>query len=226
MSATPLVLALETSTEWCSTALFDAGKFSARSALARREHTRVSMEQIDELFEESGRAPENLTAIAFGCGPGTFTGVRIATSIAHGMAIANKALLWPISSLSALAWELGSQHDGQILVAMDARLEEIYWGAYEMKDNMLQVLRPESITNVEEFPALLKELSGDWIGGGSAWGISELAPTLDSFVEAADGTAHPQAQAVLELALRTYSEGKGVPMEEAEPTYLRHPVRQ
>ncbi len=225
MSSSPLVLALETSTEWCSTALYDARELHTRSALAPREHTQVIMEQIDALLEESGRMPEELTALAFGRGPGTFTGVRVAASIAHGMAIANGALLWPISSLSALAWDLGSRHEGQVLVAMDARLQQVYWGAYTVEDDTLQVLRPESITDAEELPVLLEELSGGWTGGGSAWEIPELAAALDARVQASDAAARPQAQAVLELALRTYSEGEGVSIEEAEPTYLRHPVR-
>ncbi len=226
MSENLTILALETSTDLCSAALSSDGVLHVRKALAPREHTQVLMGQIDAIFEESNKEAGGVHAVAFGCGPGTFSGVRVATAIAQGIAVASGARLWPVSSLSALAWRLGHECGGQVLAVMDARLGQVYWGAYEIAADALRVVQEERLDSITELPALLEALSGDWIGGGNGWDLSELAPALIARVRTFDAAARPDAQAVLDLALRTYSKDQGVAVEDAQPTYLRHPVRQ
>ncbi|MCY3987105.1 MAG: tRNA (adenosine(37)-N6)-threonylcarbamoyltransferase complex dimerization subunit type 1 TsaB, partial [Gammaproteobacteria bacterium] len=103
MKDVPAVLALETSTEVCSAALAAGGRIGERTLTVPREHTRHILGQVDELLGEAGLAAADLEAVAFGRGPGTFTGVRVATALAQGLAVAHGPPRLPVTSLAALA---------------------------------------------------------------------------------------------------------------------------
>ena len=225
MKDAPVVLALETSTEDCSAALAAGGRVEARTLTAPREHTRHILGQVDELLGEAGLTAGDLDAVAFGRGPGTFTGVRVATALAQGLAVARGLPLLPVSSLAALAWTAWNAHRvSPVLAAMDARLEEVYWAMFEVGAEDLSVLHPESLSAPAELFAQLPSLPGGWWGAGSGWALPGMRLAAGTGAGVAPGL-RPDAEAVLELALRDLRAGRAADFEQAQPTYLRHPVR-
>lgn len=225
MKDAPVVLALETSTEVCSAALAAGGRIEERSLAAPREHTRHILGQVDELLGEAGVTAEDLAAVAFGRGPGTFTGVRVATALAQGLAVARGLPLLPVSSLAALAWRAwNGQRVSPVLAAMDARLEEVYWAMFEVGTGGVSALHPESLSPPAELLAQLASLPGGWQGAGSGWVLPGMRSAVGSGT-AVDSDLRPDARSVLELALRDLRAGRMADFEQAQPTYLRHPVR-
>lgn len=225
MKDAPVVLALETSTEICSAALSAGGRVEERTLEVPREHTRHILGQVDELLGEAGVTAGDLAAVAFGRGPGTFTGVRIATALAQGLAVARGLPLLPVSSLAALAWKAWNEHPvSPVLAAMDARLEEVYWAMFEVGAEEISILHPESLSAPAELLAQLPSLPSNWQGAGSGWTLPEMQPGIDSGT-AVDASLRPDARSVLELALRDFRAGRVADFEQAQPTYLRHPVR-
>ena len=225
MKDAPVVLALETSTEICSAALAAGDRIEARTLTAPREHTRHILAQVDELLRGAGVVAGDLAAVAFGRGPGTFTGVRVATALAQGLAVARGLSLLPVSSLAALAWKAWGEHRiSPVLAAVDARLEEVYWAMFEVGAEDFSVLHPESLSPPAELLAQLPVLPGGWQGAGSGWALPDMQLAAE-MAAAVDPGLRPDAQSVLELALRDFRAGRIADFEQAQPTYLRHPVR-
>lgn len=226
MKDAPVVLALETSTEICSAALAAGRRIEECTLVAPREHTRHILGQVDELLGGAGLTGADLEAVAFGRGPGTFTGVRVATALAQGLAVAHSLPLLPISSLAALAWRTWSEHGiSPVLVAMDARLEEVYWGMFEVNAEGVVALHRESLSAPKELITQLSALRGGWRGAGSGWDLPEMQPAAGMGVAEPVPELRPDARSVLELALRDFRAGRVADFEQAQPTYLRHPVR-
>lgn len=225
MKDVPAVLALETSTEICSAALAAGGRIRERTLTVPREHTRHILGQVDELLGEAGLAAGDLAAVAFGRGPGTFTGVRVATALAQGLAVAHGRPLLPVSSLAALAWRAWRERQvSPVLAVMDARLEEVYWAMFEIGAGDVSVLSPESLSTPAELLAQLPSLPGGWQGAGSGWSLPGMRPGAEPGM-AVDSGLRPDARSVLELALQDFRAGRVADFEQAQPTYLRHPVR-
>ncbi len=225
MSDGLVTLALETSTELCSVALAARGSVVARDRITPREHTRHILGQVDELLREADATAEDLDAVAFGRGPGTFTGVRVATALAQGMAVARGLPLLPVSSLAALAQ--GAWRDRRIspaLVAVDARLDEVYWAMFEVDDDEISELHPESLSPPSELRARLSSLPGGWLGAGSGWDLPGMREIAKAGRAVAPGM-RPDARSVLDLASRDFQAGRTASFGEAQPAYLRHPVR-
>ncbi len=226
MSRPAVVLALETSSEVCSAALAVGDARHLRRRVAPREHTRYVLGQIDELFQEVGRTAQDLNAVAFGQGPGSFTGVRIATALAQGLAVAHAVPLLPVSSLAAMAWAAWTEAShSQVLVVTDARLSQVYWGFYQAGADGLATLQPEALASPEDLQAKLKYLPEGWQGVGSGWSLPAMQPMCEMSVAVPDSEMRPEAAAVLDLALRDMRHGKFADYDEAQPIYLRHPVR-
>ncbi len=218
------ILALETSTELCSAALGVGETIYQRQRLAPREHTQYVMGQIDELFETANCAPKDLDAVAFGAGPGSFTGVRLATALAQGFAVAHNLPVLSISTLGAMAWPVLKEHpDVPVLTALDARLKQVYWGGYKLHKGELTAVIPDTLSAPEELSEQLAELTS-WHGVGSGWSLPEMHKIAEKSVQRIDSDVYPEAQAVLELAQRDFQCGRGKPVQEAQPIYLRHPV--
>src|ERR1700752_3189626 len=123
------LLAIDTATEQCSAAVRVEGRCVARCVPTPRGHTELILPMVEEVLAEAGLTLKQLDAIAFGRGPGAFTGVRIAIGVAQGLAYASDLPLVPISNLAAVAQQNASG-DGDILVCMDARMNEVYWGVF------------------------------------------------------------------------------------------------
>lgn len=215
------LLALDTSTEACSCAVYVAGALKTRSLMAPRRHTELILPMAEELLAEAGVQPQQLDGLAFGCGPGSFTGLRIACGVAQGIAFAADIPLAPISSLAALAQATTAQ---QVLAAIDARMSEVYWGAYIRDEDGLMRLEGEECVCAPQQVTL--PTSGRWQGVGSGWltYASVLQTVLGDKLSDYEGERYPQAQAMIPLALAAFARGQVVAAEHALPVYLRNKV--
>ena len=148
------ILALDTATENCSVALWVDGQLTVREQLLERGHAEQILPMLDELLAASGVSLGQLAAVAFGRGPGAFTGVRLAASVAQGLAFGAQLPVVPVSDLAALAERVLSENAGtrRVIVCTDARMGEVYWGCFERGDSGLaaaatpeRVSRPEAV---------------------------------------------------------------------------------
>lgn len=222
----PKILALDTSTEACSAALLFDKKIIERYELAPRQHTTLILPMLQALLDEAHLQLEQLDAIAFGCGPGSFTGVRIATSIVQSTAFAADLPVIPVSTLQALAQGAYHMRGAHVaLAAIDARMEEIYWGMYELNERNIMVARqPEQLCSPNSVD--WTDIQQNCTGIGSGWDtyhtiLAEKAGrSLDSWLP----HHYPKASDVLAIAIEHYKQGKTVTAEQALPVYLRDHV--
>jgi tRNA threonylcarbamoyladenosine biosynthesis protein TsaB len=218
------LLAVETSTEACSAALFIDGEVAERYALAPKEHTKLILPMIDSLMVDAGLKPQQLDALAFSRGPGSFTGVRIATGVIQGIALGADLSIVPVSTLAAIAQDFFDNNDDNVaFVAMDARMDEIFWGVYRRDAHgYAELIGDEAVTPSEqvEFP----ELTG--VGIGSGWGVyhQELMTRLAGRVSHYHADLLPRAGAIARLGARGFELGLAVEVEQAMPVYLRDKV--
>lgn len=221
------LLAFETATEACSAALYIDGEVGEVFQFAPREHTRLLLDMIDGLLAEAGLAPAQLDALAFGRGPGAFTGVRIATGVAQGIAYAADLPVVPVSTLAALA-QGGKREFGwtRVAAAIDARMNEVYWAAYSANDAGLMVAHSDELVCAAEQVPMLD--GTDWHGIGSGWQTFAEALNLRQQGRVLDwqGEYLPHAQDVAVLAVDAFAKGLAVSAREALPVYLRDQVVQ
>ncbi len=221
------LLALDTSSEGCSAALVDDKGISDRFEAAPRGHTRLLMPMIRELLEERHLALSQLEAIAFACGPGSFTGLRIASGVVQGLAYGLELPVVPVSSLAAVAARAIEAHslapDAAVAVAFDARMGEVYWGCFRNRDGLPEPLDHERVCRPEQLS--LPGAGPDWIGAGSGWELQDSMPaSLVGMISAVDLTLVPRAREVALLALHEWAQGHKVSAAEARPVYLRDEV--
>jgi tRNA threonylcarbamoyladenosine biosynthesis protein TsaB len=219
------ILAIDTSTEACSAAIFIDNEVIERYQLAPRGHGALILGMIDSLLAESGCGLNQMDVLAYGRGPGSFTGVRIAASVTQGLAFGAGLPVLPISSLAAIAEgqyrEAGSE---KVLVAIDARIQEVYWGAYvrDVNDTM-RLVDEECVSEPEKLPS--PESTG-WYGVGSGWSAyreileSRFAPWIDGW----HGEFYPKASNIAYLASHDRERDNWVSAEMALPVYLRNKV--
>ena len=219
------LLAIETATEGCSAALSIDGEMRERFEIAPRGHTELILPMIDELMAEAGITISQVDAMAFGRGPGAFTGVRIAVGVTQGIAFGADLPVVPVSTLAALAQ--GANED-RVLAALDARMDEVYWGAYQRNAaGLMELLGEECVSPPAEVPL---PQDGNWRGAGSGWAAYEnvlaerCANQLDTTADAWDSTALPHARDVALLGLAGFDAGQAVSAEQALPVYLRDKV--
>lgn len=222
---TPRLLAVETATAACSAALAIGGEVRERYALAPRQHATLILPMIESLLAEAGLRVAQLDAIAFGRGPGSFTGVRIAASIAQGVAFAVERPVVPVSTLAALA--LGARREtgqGAVLAALDARRDEVYWGVYIDDGAGRLCLQGDEVVRAPA--AVAVPTDGDWVAAGSGWDAygSLLMPRLGDRVRRVLPDLEPRAADVARIALAAFAQGRTVSPEQAVPVYLRNDV--
>ncbi|MBS0584394.1 MAG: tRNA (adenosine(37)-N6)-threonylcarbamoyltransferase complex dimerization subunit type 1 TsaB [Proteobacteria bacterium] len=226
------LLAIDTATEACSAALSIDGKIIERSEFAPRRHAELILPMIASLLAEAGLSRHDLQGIAVGRGPGAFTGVRLAISVAQGLALGLDLPVVPVSSLAALALEApdaAAQRDGAILAVIDARMGEIYAGAFRRTaDGLVEAVSDETVGSAEKWilPQNPQVQLARWSVVGSGWAAyrDALAARLPAPPAFADGARYPQARAVLRLAAPRFAHGEGLAPEAALPVYLRDKV--
>ena len=219
------LLAIETATEACSAALYIDGAISERYEVAPRQHAEKILSMMDQLLAEAQMKLSQLDALAFGRGPGSFTGVRIATGVIQGAAFGAELPVVPVSTLAALAQRYYRMKGARrILPAFDARMKEIYWAAYEITaDNLVTLVGAEQVAS----PAQVELPQGEgWSGVGTGWTTySEiLTQRMGDRLTAFEGDLFCSAQDVAQLAIRGYEAGDAVAAELALPVYLRNQV--
>lgn len=225
MSYSVKLLAIETSAEGCSAALYLDGVISERFRVRPRGHSELILQQMDQLLQEAGLALSELDAIAYGRGPGSFTGVRIAAAVAQGSAYGAELPVVPVSTLAALAQQaFRTTGLRRLLPAFDARMNEIYWAAYEMDQNDgLTTVVDEQVIAPEQ--ALLPEGDG-WFGIGSGWRVhaEQLTAHSAGILSSTDAGLLCRAYDIALLGVAGYLNGKAVSAEQALPIYLRNRV--
>jgi tRNA threonylcarbamoyladenosine biosynthesis protein TsaB len=219
------LLAVETSTDACSAALFIDGQIEEQFALAPREHTKLILPMIDQLMAAAELKPQQLDAIAVSRGPGSFTGVRIAGGVVQGIAMGADLPVVPVSTLAAIAQGYFNQNSVAevAFTAMDARMDEIFWGCFQRNGlGLAALIGDEAVTPAAE--VVFPDLSG--FGVGSGWGVySEiLNQRLAQRVSGVESEVWPHAACIAQLGAYGFANGLAVPVEQAMPVYLRDKV--
>lgn len=212
------ILAIETSTEHCSVALYQAGEVLSRGELAGQRHSEILLPMIDRLLAEAECRLQKLDGMAFGAGPGSFTGVRIAASVAQGLALGLDIPVMPVCTLEALAQASGQD---RVACALDARLDEVYFAAYQRSGENWQAVVEPCLSAIGELPRLPGE---DWVGVGSGFAILENALARHLRLGQTRPESFPDAHAVAVLGARMRANGGGVDAALAQPIYLRDKV--
>ncbi len=218
------LLALETATDLCSAALWCDGRVLARSVEAPRRQAELLLPMCEALLDEAGIGRRRLDGIACGRGPGAFTGVRLAVSVAQGLALALDRPLLPVSTLAALALAAPADADA-VLAVLDARMGEVYAAAFRRTG--VETLQSLGAETVGAAAALAVPAAAAWFGVGSGWGpyAAALRACLGTAVlTGIDTHAAPQAAAVARLAAPLLAAGGGMPPSQALPIYLRDRV--
>lgn len=219
------LLALETSTEACSVALWLDGELRERFEVAPRRHTELVLPWCDALLAEAGIARSALDAIAVGRGPGAFTGVRLAVALAQGMALALDRPVVPVSTLAALAMGAPRLGEAAILAVIDARMGEFYAGAFERgEDGLVAAAGDEALLSPRQsLPVAITARSLVGIGSGfkaPVWQELAASPVM----LACDPDGLPRAADVARLAAAAFARGESLAPDRLEPAYLRDKV--
>lgn len=217
------ILAIDTATEACSAALWLDGQLRERYELAPRQHSQLILPMIDELMIEASIRPAQLDALAFGRGPGSFTGLRLAAGVIQGIGLGANLPVAPVSSLAAMAQCVKGE---RVACAIDARLSEIYWGVYcRQSDGCVSLVGDERVCAANDL-ALPDDSS--YIGVGSGWAVyaAELRQALSGQIREVQAEAFPRAAGVAELACRAVNLNQTVTAADAQPVYLRDDVVQ
>ena len=221
------LLALDTATDACSAAACEGDAIHERFEFAPRRHGRLLLTMVNEVLAEAGWEMSDLDAVAFGRGPGSFTGVRIAAATAQGLAFGADLPVIAVSSLGALAQTAFATHGvRRCAAALDARMDEVYFGAYEIDaQGIAQPARREQVCAAEE---LSLPDGGSWTGVGPGWAAyeSRLLARLGDRIEGIHAAAYPRARDIATLAAFGFSRGEAVRAEAALPVYLRDRVTQ
>ncbi len=218
------LLAIDTTEDACSAALLIDSEVAERFEIAPRRHSEILLPMMDGLLSAAGLRLRDLDALAFARGPGSFTGVRIAVSVAQGAAFGAQLPVVPVSSLQALAQGVRREHAaGAVLSALDARMQEVYWGGYRADAmGIMRTVIAECVSEPEQVPP---PGDGEWVAAGSGWAaFSEPLARRCGGVSAMFRSVSVHAQDVASVGAALFAEGAAVPAELAQPVYLRDQV--
>ena len=223
------LLAFETATEACSVAVYVDGQVIERHEIAPRKHAEYALPWAEELLAQAGIKRAQLDAIAISRGPGAFTGVRLAIAIAQGIALGLDRPMVAVSTLQVIAAASPVDPAGQgtkqrILAAIDARMGEVYVGAFERDGDALIALSSETVCAPQA--VTLPDQAGGWqaVGTGFSAVDGALALHLGQQLTSIDASVLPHASDVARLAVAAYARGEAMAPERVEPAYLRNNV--
>ena len=217
------LLALDTATECCSAAVLADDRLFLHSVLTQRSHAELILPMVDAALREAGLQLGDLDAIAFGRGPGAFTGVRVAAGVAQGLALGASRPVVPVSSLAAVAFQVPAPAEELVLVCNDARMGEVYWAVYRRGPGAAEPVEvhAEAVGSPAKvaIEASVRHVAGNALG---------RYPALDERIGAAGLRVHPgfhpRADAVARLGALAVAAGRAVGVEEALPRYVRDDV--
>ena len=207
------IAAFETSTDWCSVALWRDGELSAVEERAANRHGELALPMLERLLAATRLRAADLDAVAFGAGPGSFTGLRIACGLAQGLALARGLPVLGVSSLEAMAEECGAP---RVVACLDARMGEVYYSALEKRGARWEEVVPALCVA----PAAAPRPPGEgWVGCGNGFAAYGAMGLRVVYAE-----VHPGALALARLAAPRLAAGQGVDAARAAPNYLRDKV--
>jgi tRNA threonylcarbamoyladenosine biosynthesis protein TsaB len=217
------ILAIDSATEACSAALLAGETLTERFEVIGRGHADRLLPMADELLREAGFEVRDLDAIAFGRGPGGFTGLRVAAGVAQGLAAGAGRPVVPVSNLAAVAAAAGRMAGaGRVLACMDARMGQVYWAAYESAREIPRAVTEERLAAPE---AVVPPTGAAWYGAGHGFAAyPALAARLDARLAGIDAGLLPRARDIARLAAAALAAGQGVPAAQGMPVYLRDDV--
>lgn len=218
------LLAIEAATEACSAAVLVADDVFERYEVAPRQHNQLLLPMCEQVLSEAGLSLSQLDGIAFGCGPGAFTGVRIAAGVTQGIAFAHDLPVAPVSTLANLAFQANAEEGELIMPAIDARMEEVYWAQYRKLSPKEVIL--ESAERVGKPSEICMTESNISVGLGTGWGTykTELINLTDISENKVNPDALPRARVTGILGAQMFVNQQGVDAEQALPVYLRDNV--
>lgn len=214
------ILAFDTSNEYCSLALSGGGEVTTREVLAGQSHSELILSMIEEVLVETGVSLGEIGGIAFGAGPGSFTGLRIACGVAQGLAFGAGIPVVGVGTLHALA---AAAPGGKVVACLDARMGEIYHAAFERVEGELVCVSEPALYSPCDAPPLS---GGNWMGCGSgfaAFGEVLLERYRGQIVEV-DAGLRPHAREIGMLARPEFEAGRGKDAALAAPLYVRNKV--
>jgi tRNA threonylcarbamoyladenosine biosynthesis protein TsaB len=217
------LLAIDTATEACSVALLVGQTMIQRYEEPGRGHAERILPMVGDVLKEAAVALADLDAIAVGRGPGAFTGVRIAISVAQGLGFGADKPVVPVSDLAALAQRAADERGARkVIASIDARMHEVYWGVYAVDSSGLVVATGDERVDAPahiEFPP-----DDEWFAAGSGWATGELSARLATQAVPSDARLLPRAREVALLGRRDFELGRAVRADQAMPVYLRDRV--
>lgn len=217
------ILALDTSTECCSVALLIEGDLRLRAVVTERSHAELVLPMIEALLAETSLALRDLDGLAFGRGPGAFTGLRIASGVVQGLAFGASLPVAPVSSLAAAAVLVPAAAGEDVLICNDARMGEVYFGVYRRDpDGLVSSVGPEAVAAPDR--AGRASTAARHAAGNALNRYPELRKRLASSGLQIHDDVRPRADAVARLGARVLTAGGGVPAERALPVYVRDDV--
>lgn len=227
----PRILALDTSSDACSVALREAERTVSRFELAAKSHTQRLLPMVNEVLAEAGWSLSSLDAVAFGRGPGSFTGLRIGLGMVQGLAFSRDLPVVGVSTLDAMALGYYKAHPAfaeqgrPMLVALDARMQEVYWTllSWTGEPNWLHRLEDEAVSPPEEVAGhdAVQALGSEIVAIGPGWHYPPLAALAPAH---RDLDVYPNALHMLPLAERALANGEAVAADQAQPVYLRDTI--
>lgn len=223
------ILIIDTATEACSVALEINGQTFSRFEICPQQHSQRILPMIDEVLKEAKVTLQDMDYLAFGRGPGSFTGVRIATGVLQGLALGTGHKVLGISTLAAMAQQAYEQNQcEQITAAIDARMSEVYFGQYQLQQNVMTLMGEEQVLPPEQGSMLLSRSldltsPSKMAGVGTGW---QAYPDLNATakIEVLMDVLYPNALYMLPLAKASIAVGQAVEVEDIKPVYLRDKV--
>ncbi|MFV8411437.1 tRNA (adenosine(37)-N6)-threonylcarbamoyltransferase complex dimerization subunit type 1 TsaB [Vibrio owensii] len=220
------ILAIDTATENCSVALLVNDRVISRSEVAPRDHTKKVLPMVDEVLKEAGLTLQDLDALAFGRGPGSFTGVRIGIGIAQGLAFGADLPMIGVSTLAAMAQASYRLHGAtNAAVAIDARMGEVYWARYTRQENGEWAgVDAECVIPPARLADEAQADDKTWTKAGTGWDTYQEDLGKLPFNVTSGDVLYPDSQDIVILAEQELKKGNTVPVEESSPVYLRDNV--
>lgn len=221
------ILAIDSSTEACSVALEVDGKVFSRFQIAPRRHAELLLPMVDEVLKEGNTDLNCLDAIACCVGPGAFTGLRIAISVAQGLSFAASMPCIPVSSLETLAYQAFETGDNDVcLAAIDARMQEVYFGSFEpCREQLIKPIFQETVIS----PAALDvnqilPLNQSVVKVGNGWANYQFNEAIENSGVHDPSMIYPDAKWMIPIAISRFRSNSMVKPEFLQPVYLRNNV--
>ncbi len=217
------ILGFDTATHACTVALWIDGDIEERFQIAERQHAELILPMVEDLLASASLELTALDALAYGSGPGSFMGVRIAAGIVQGLAFGAKKPVIPVSTLQALAETAYLAYNASaILPAWDARMKAVYWGAYRVEEGIMQPAQDDRLNE----PADIIAPQGEWLAVGNAWEVyqNDFPKELTDQLIDVKAEVYPHAGAIVRIAERKLKAHDTQSPGEALPVYLRNKI--